>query len=95
MDTESWETSAEVMICEPVVQSDGMGSALDQDCPDLTLERLVATAVHRLIAALSIVAGPRQPRGRRHCVMNVLMIAVLGCVCGSDNADALEEWAVK
>lgn len=95
MDTESWEMSAEAVICEPVVQSDAIGSALDPDRPALALERLAAIAVHRLIAALSIVADPRQRRGRRHSVINVLVIAVLGCVCGADNAEALEDWAVK
>jgi predicted transposase YbfD/YdcC len=95
MDTESWVIAAEALIDGPLSELDDMPPQGKPDSSERVLERLAATALHRLIAALSIVADPRKPRGRRHSLMNVLVIAVLGCVCGSDNAEALEDWGVK
>ncbi len=59
------------------------------------LGELAAAALHRLFRALSIVADPRKARGVRHPLLNVLVIAVLGCVCGCDDAEELEDWARK
>jgi predicted transposase YbfD/YdcC len=48
-----------------------------------------------LLRSLSVVTEPRKDRGKRHLLLDVLAIAVLGCVCGCDNAEALEDWAEK
>lgn len=48
-----------------------------------------------LIRALSVVEETRHNKGLRHPVINVLTIAVLGCMCGCDDAEALEDWGEK
>ena len=48
-----------------------------------------------LIQALSVVEETRHEKGLRHPVINVLTIAVLGCMCGCDDAEALEDWGEK
>ena len=48
-----------------------------------------------LIQALSVVEETRHNKGLRHPVINVLTIAVLGCMCGCDDAEALEDWGEK
>ena len=48
-----------------------------------------------LVRALSVVADPRSARGVRHSLVNVLTIAVLGCLCRCDDAEALEDWGRK
>jgi hypothetical protein len=45
-----------------------------------------------LIRALSVVEETRHDKGLRHPIINVLTIAVLGCMCGCDDAEALEYW---
>jgi predicted transposase YbfD/YdcC len=65
----------------------------DTDADALAL--VAETAVRRLIRALDIVDDPRKARGKRHSFLGVLLIAVLGCVCGCDDAEALEDWAIK
>ena len=51
--------------------------------------------LRQLIKSLSVVEEPRSARGIRHPLVNVLMIAVLGCMCRCDDAEALEDWAEK
>lgn len=51
--------------------------------------------VKSLLKSLSVIDDPRKDRGKRHPLTDVLSIAVLGCVCGCDNAEALEDWAEK
>src|SRR5699024_8522100 len=41
------------------------------------------------------VTDPRGRQGRLHLLTDILTIAVLGCVCGCDDAEALEDWAHK
>jgi len=48
-----------------------------------------------LLSALAVVTEPRKDKGKRYPLCDVLAIAVLGCVCGCDNAEALEDWAKK
>jgi predicted transposase YbfD/YdcC len=48
-----------------------------------------------LLTALAVVVDPRKDKGKRHLLLDVLVIAVLGCLCGCDNAEALEDWAKK
>jgi hypothetical protein len=48
-----------------------------------------------LLRALTIVDDPRKKRGKRYELLDVLTIAVLGCLCGCDHAEALEDWATK
>ena len=57
-----------------------------------TIHRDVITG---LLVALAVVVDPRKDRGKRHLLLDVLAIAVLGCLCGCDNAEALEDWAKK
>lgn len=59
------------------------------------LHLVAGAALGRLFKALSLVKDPRKPRGVRHSLLNVLVIAVLGCVCGCDDAEALEDWGKK
>lgn len=56
---------------------------------------LAESILLQLVRSLSIVEEPRRPRGLRHPVVNVLTIAVLGCMCGCDDAEALEDWGKK
>lgn len=51
--------------------------------------------VAELQTALWIVPDPRKRRGTRHPLVSVLSIAILGCICGCDDAEALEDWARK
>jgi len=52
-------------------------------------------AMTGLLTSLAIVTDPRQARGKRYPLRDVLAIAVLGCLCGCDNAEALEDWGRK
>ena len=48
-----------------------------------------------LVRTLSTIDEPRNARGLRHPLVNVLTIAVLGCMCRCDDAEALEDWGRK
>lgn len=48
-----------------------------------------------LLKSLEIVDDPRKRRGKRYGLLEVLTVAVLGCLCGCDDAEALEDWARK
>lgn len=48
-----------------------------------------------LVRSLSVVVDSRHARGTRHPLVNVLTIAVLGCLCRCDDAEALEDWGRK
>ena len=56
---------------------------------------LPESILRRLVLSLSVVEEPRRPRGIRHPLVNVLAIAVLGCMCRCDDAEALEDWGRK
>ena len=47
---------------------------------------LPETILRQLVLSLSVVDDPRWPRGTRHPLVNVLTIAVLGCMCRCDDA---------
>ena len=49
----------------------------------------------RLLESLVVVDDPRSAQGRRYPIVEVLAMVVLGCMCGCDNAEALEDWARK
>jgi hypothetical protein len=53
------------------------------------------TLLGALVRSLSVVEDPRDARGVRHPLVNVLTIAVLGCMCRCDDAEALEDWGRK
>lgn len=53
------------------------------------------TLLDALVRSLSVVEDPRHARGVRHPLVNVLTIAVLGCLCRCDDAEALEDWGRK
>ena len=48
-----------------------------------------------LLMSFAVLVDPRKDRGKRYTLFEVLVIAVLGCVCGCDNAEALQDWAEK
>ena len=56
---------------------------------------LPESILRQLVLSLSVVEEPRWPRGIRHPLVNVLTIAVLGCMCRCDDAEALEDWGKK
>jgi predicted transposase YbfD/YdcC len=58
--------------------------------PELSRRALVS-----LLACLVVVSDPRGRKGRLHLFSDLLAILILGTVCGCDDADALEEWAIK
>lgn len=51
--------------------------------------------VPSLVAALSEVADPRQPRGVRHPFSGILALALLGLLCRIHEFAALERWAAS
>jgi predicted transposase YbfD/YdcC len=63
------------------------GAAAEASLPESILRQLVQS--------LSVVEDPRNLRGIRHPLVNVLTIAVLGCMCRCDDAEALEDWGRK
>jgi predicted transposase YbfD/YdcC len=57
--------------------------------------QVAESILRELVRSLSVVDEPRLRRGIRHPLVNVLAIAVLGCMCGCDDAEALEDWGKK
>jgi len=55
----------------------------------------VLQGISALHDALALVPDPRAKRGVRHGLTNVLTIAVLGAICGCNDAEALEDWSRK
>lgn len=55
----------------------------------------IGSVVGQLVVCLDLVDDPRGRRGRQHRLVDVLTIAVLGCLCGCDDAEALEDWGRK
>jgi predicted transposase YbfD/YdcC len=53
------------------------------------------TLLGALVRTLSVVEDPRCARGIRHPLVKVLTIAVVGCMCRCDDAEALEDWGGK
>ncbi len=48
-----------------------------------------------LLECLSVVADPRKPRGVRYPLTEILFTAIIGSLCGCDDAEALEDWGNK
>ena len=59
------------------------------------LEKSGPNVVSGLLNCLEVLTDSRKDRGKRYPLLEVLVIAVMGCVCGCDNAEALEDWAEK
>jgi hypothetical protein len=57
--------------------------------------QVAESILRELVRSLSVVDEPRFQRGIRHPLVNVLTIAVVGCMCGCDDAEALEDWGKK
>lgn len=45
-----------------------------------------------VFASFTLVRDPRKERGRRHRLLDVIIIALCGALCGVDNAEELEEF---
>lgn len=73
-------------MSESLSANDDVSVGSDGDVP-----RVLAS----LLDSLVVVDDPRQARGKRHPLRDVLAIAVLGCLCGCDDAEALEDWGHK
>ena len=58
-------------------------------------QALSESILRHLVRSLAVVEDPRLERGKRHPLVNVLTIAVLGCMCNCDDAEALEDWGRK
>lgn len=54
-------------------------------------EETVFAAMADLVEVMESVTEPRGRQGRRHLLSDILTIAVLGCMCGCDDAEALED----
>ena len=60
-----------------------------------TLRAVGALVLAALVVVMNDVTDPRGRQGKRHLLTSVLTIAVLGCLCGCDDAEALQDWAEK
>lgn len=60
-----------------------------------TFETVHPDVIVGLLTSLAVVADPRKKRGKRYLLLDILAVAVLGCLCGCDNAEALEDWGRK
>ena len=72
-----------------------MSKQVDSEKNSQTEEFLSTTILEQLLTSLSVVEDPRMARGIRHSLVNILTIAVLGCLCGCNDAEALEDWGKK
>ena len=54
-----------------------------------------ASVMISLLSSLAVLADPRKRRGTRYPLLSVLAVAVLGCMCGCNDAEALEDWGRK
>lgn len=62
---------------------------------ELGMQQQLGAAISDLLGAYEFVTDPRGAQGKRHRLDEILLIATLGCMCGCDNAEALEDWAGK
>lgn len=85
---------SEILLPEPPAPADA-ATATDEDDGFLEVPERVLLGVARLQVELFVVVDPRARRGVRHPLITVLTIAILGCICGCDNAEALEDWGHK
>ena len=49
----------------------------------------------KLLECLSVVSDPRAARGVRYPLTEILFTAIVGSLCGCDDAEALEDWGSK
>ncbi|HIE56014.1 MAG TPA: ISAs1 family transposase, partial [Chromatiaceae bacterium] len=72
-----------------------MSKPRKRDVDAESVDSLSESLLVALVRSLSVVEDPRNARGKRHPLVNVLTIAVLGCMCRCDDAEALEDWGRK
>ena len=41
------------------------------------------------------VDDPRKPKGKRCLMLDVMTVAVLGCMCGCYDAETLQDWGTR
>ncbi len=58
-------------------------------------EEAIYAMMHELVVCVEYVTDPRGRQGRRHLLSDILTIAVIGCICGCDDAENLEDWAIR
>ncbi|MDY0002822.1 MAG: ISAs1 family transposase [Polyangia bacterium] len=63
--------------------------------PNSNFDTLAKLAVTDLVERLSAVPDPRGSQGVLHRFTDILAILILASVCGCDDAEAVEEWAIK
>lgn len=56
-------------------------------------KKLNVEAASPLLTVFSRLDDPRSSKGRRHPLINIVVISVCGVLCGADNWVAIEEWA--
>ena len=66
-----------------------------QEMLSQSTENADSIVISGLLKSLAVVADPRKRRGKRYLLLDVLAISVLGCLCGCDDAEALEDWGKK
>ena len=58
-------------------------------------DSVAASVMMSLLSSMAVLADPRKRRGTRYPLLGVLAVAVLGCLCGCNDAEALEDWGRK
>ena len=53
------------------------------------------SSLAQLLDCLSVVPDPRKARGVRYPLTEILFTAIVGSLCGCDDAEALEDWGSK
>lgn len=53
------------------------------------------SGIFALLTSLAVVDDPRGRKGKMHALVDVLAIAILGTICGCDDAEAFQIWAEK
>lgn len=66
-------------------------SVIDEGDASLELPARALLGGARLQVELFVVVDPRARRGVRHRLVAALTFAILGCICGCDNAEAVED----
>ena len=72
-----------------------MVSANTNNNASLCMAEANVDVLQSLLTSLMTVDDPRKPKGKRYFMLDVLTVAVLGCMCGCDDAEALQDWGRK
>jgi predicted transposase YbfD/YdcC len=84
--------SASEVLCLSMEDADSEDASV---AVDAHAEAAFIASLAHLQTALWLVVDPRHRRGVRHSLSSILTIAILGCICGCDDAEALEDWGRK